>query len=146
MTFQVSDDKGCNFLELLDNENNLLEPIYSKDGTWLKYFGHSNSLCSRATRAIINHAPISEYWLRFFPHKDFKCSCGTYPIKTRCHILHDIKITESRLSFFFFLSYFYFIFDLFFIFLFLEHLGLGLEVIGHTITIWWCGHNIDHGI
>jgi len=35
---------------------------------------------------------------------------------------------------FYFLSHFYFPFDLFFIFLFLENLGLGLEVIGHTVT------------
>ena len=35
---------------------------------------------------------------------------------------------------FYFLSHFYFIFNLFFIFLFLETLGLGLEVIGHTVT------------
>jgi len=61
MTFQASDNKGHNFLELLDNENNLLKLIYSKDGTWLKYFGYSNLLCARATRAIINYTPISKY-------------------------------------------------------------------------------------
>jgi len=61
MTFQASDDRGCNFLKLLDNENNLFELTYSKGGMWLKYFGHSNSLCARATRAIINHAPISKH-------------------------------------------------------------------------------------
>ena len=33
----------------------------------------------------------------------------------------------------YFLSYFHFNFDLFFIFQFLEHLRLGLEVIGHDI-------------
>ena len=31
------------------------------------FFGHSNSLYARATRAIVNHAPIREYHLRFFP-------------------------------------------------------------------------------
>jgi len=61
MTFQASDDKGRNFLELLDDENNLLEPTYSKGGTWLKYFGYSNLLCARAIRAIINYTLISEY-------------------------------------------------------------------------------------
>ena len=91
MTFQASDNKGHNFLELLDNENNLLKLIYSKDGTWLKYFGYSNLLCARATRAIINYTPISKYWLRLFPYKDFKCLCSTYPIKTRYHILHEYK-------------------------------------------------------
>jgi len=60
MTFQVSDKKD-HFLELLDDNNKLLELTYSKGGTWLKYFGHSNSLCVRASRAILNHAPIGKY-------------------------------------------------------------------------------------
>ena len=68
-----------------------LEPMYSKGGTWLKYFGHSNSLCVRVTIAIVNHALIDEYRLRFFPQEDFKCLCSNYPIETRCHILHDCK-------------------------------------------------------
>ena len=46
-----------------------------------------------------------------------------------------VKITRSGLYFFLFSSSFLFPFDLFFIFLFLEHLGLELEV---------TGHNIDH--
>ena len=49
---------------------------------------------------------------------------------------------------FFSLIFLFFLFSfLFFYFLFLEQLGLGLEVICHTVTsvtIWWCGHNIDH--
>jgi len=61
MTFQVSDDKGRFFLDLLDNDLNSIEPTYSKGGLWLKFFGYSNSLCIRATRAITNHAPIGEY-------------------------------------------------------------------------------------
>ena len=92
MTFQVSDDKRHNFLELLDDKNIPLELSYSKGGIWLKYFGHSNSLCTRATRVIVNYAPIGKYCLRFFSHEDFKCPCGTYPIKTRHHILHECKI------------------------------------------------------
>jgi len=91
MTFQVSDDKGHNFLELLDDENNLLKLTYSKGGTWLKYFGYSNLLCARATRATVNHVPIGEYRLRFFPHEDFKCLCSSYPIETRHYILHECK-------------------------------------------------------
>jgi len=47
--------------DLFDDDLNSIEPIYIKEGSWLKYFGHSNSLCARATKAIINHAPISEY-------------------------------------------------------------------------------------
>jgi len=47
--------------DLLDDDLNSVEPIYAKEGLWLKYFGYLNSLCVRATRAIVNHAPISEY-------------------------------------------------------------------------------------
>jgi len=32
MTFQALDNKGCNFLELLDNKNNLLKLTYFEDG------------------------------------------------------------------------------------------------------------------
>jgi len=46
--------------------------------SWLKYFGHSNSLYARATRTIINYAPIGEYRLRFFLREEFKCLCSLY--------------------------------------------------------------------
>ena len=64
---------------------------YSKGRMWLKYFSHSDLLCTRATRTIVNHIPISEYQLRFFLHKDFKYPCSSYPIKTRCYILYEYK-------------------------------------------------------
>jgi len=53
MMFQASDEKGRNFLNLLNNNLNIIKPAYSKRGSWLKYFGHSNLLYIRATRAIV---------------------------------------------------------------------------------------------
>jgi len=53
--------QGKSFLDLVDGDNNILEPSYYKSGTWLQFFGHFNMLCARATRAIINHAPIGEF-------------------------------------------------------------------------------------
>ena len=91
MTFQVSDQKGRNFLELVDSDNKILEPMYSKGGAWLQYVGHSNTLCARAARAITNHAPIGEYQLRFFPREEFSCLCSLYPIEMRHHILHKCR-------------------------------------------------------
>jgi len=96
MTFQASDDKKRNFLDLLNNNLNTIELTtieltYLKGGSWLKYFGHSNLLCARATRSIVIHSPISEYWLKFFPREEFTCLCSEYPIKTRRHILHECK-------------------------------------------------------
>ena len=35
MMFQVSDMKERQFLELVDSDNNPLEPLYIKDGPWL---------------------------------------------------------------------------------------------------------------
>jgi len=89
MTFQASNLKENQFLDLLDNNNNIIELTYVKGGLWLKIFSHSNSLCARATRAIINYALIDEYRLRFFLKKEFKCLCGVYPIESKCHILHE---------------------------------------------------------
>ena len=63
MTFQASDGKGKQFLDLLDNDLNDIEPSYARGGPWLQAFGHSNSLCARMVRAITNHAPIGEYRL-----------------------------------------------------------------------------------
>ena len=89
MTFQASDLKGKLFLDLLDDNSNIIKPSYTKGGSWLKVFGHSNSLCAHASQAITNHAPIGKYRLRFFPREEFKCLCGSYPIESRCHILHE---------------------------------------------------------
>ena len=91
ITFQTSDMKGKHFLNLVDNDNNTIEPSYIKGGSWLKYLSHFNSLCTRASRATTNHAPISEYRLWFFPRKEFSCPCRQYPIETRCHILYECK-------------------------------------------------------
>ena len=91
MTFQVLDSKGKHFLDLVDGDENTLEPFYIKSSSWLKYFGHSNTLCARALRAITNHTPIGEYKLRFFSREEFRCLCGLYPIETRHHILHEYK-------------------------------------------------------
>ena len=89
MIFQASNLKGNQFLDLVDNDNNIIEPTYVKGGSWLKVFGHLNSLYAYATRAITNHAPISKFRLKFFPRKEFKCPYDQYPIKTRCYILHE---------------------------------------------------------
>ena len=89
MTFQALDLKRKQFLNLLDDNNNIIEPFYTKGGFWLKVFGHSNSLCVYASRVITNHTLTGEYRLRFFSRKEFKCPCRSYPIKSRYHILYE---------------------------------------------------------
>jgi len=91
MTFQTSDLKESQFFNLLDSDDNIIEPSYIKGGVWLKFFGHSNSLCIRASRAITNHALTREYRLRFFLKEKFKYLCGLYPIESRQHILYKYK-------------------------------------------------------
>jgi len=61
ITFQALDNKERYFLDLLNNDLNSIELTYTKGESWLKFFVHSNLLCTRAIRAITNHAPIREY-------------------------------------------------------------------------------------
>jgi len=91
MTFQASDRKGNHFLDLVDDNLNIIKPAYTKGGPWLQVFGYSNSLCACTMRAITNHAPIGKYRLRFFPKEDFKCLYSNYPIESRRHILHECR-------------------------------------------------------
>jgi len=91
MMFQALDGKGKHFLDLVNDNLNIIEPVYTKGEPWLQVFSHSNSLCACATRAITNHAPIGEYQLRFFPNEDFKYSCNNYSIELRRHILHKCR-------------------------------------------------------
>ena len=83
--------KNKQFLNLVDGDNNLFEPLYIKDSLWFQNFGHSNSLYARASRAITNHAPIGKYRLRFFPREEFRYPYSQYPIKSRHYILHECK-------------------------------------------------------
>jgi len=61
MIFQALDGKGRYFLDIVNDNCEDIELSYTKGGPWLQSFGHSNSLCTRATRAITNHALIGEY-------------------------------------------------------------------------------------
>ena len=87
--FQASNLKGNQFLDLLDDNNNIIELSYVKEGLWLKMFSHLNSLCMYTTRAIMNHAPIGKYRLRFFSREEFSYLSNIYPIESRHHILHE---------------------------------------------------------
>jgi len=89
MTFQASDGKGKHFLDLVDDNLNIIEPVYTKGGPWLQVFSYSNSLYACTMRAITNYALIGEYQLRFFPNRDFKYPCNNYPIESRKHILYE---------------------------------------------------------
>ena len=62
MTFQASNYKEKNFLDLKNNNNLSTRPTYSKGSTWLKHIEHSNMLCVYVTKAIANHTLISEYY------------------------------------------------------------------------------------
>jgi len=72
MTFQASDYKGNNFLDLVNDNNLLIRPAYLKEEAWLKYLRHFNFLYVQATRAITNYISIDEYCLRFSPREPFE--------------------------------------------------------------------------
>jgi len=61
MSFQVSNTKSHNFIDLLDKNSNSIKLYITKGDPWLKFFSYSNSLYVRAIRAIVNHALIGEY-------------------------------------------------------------------------------------
>ena len=87
--FQVLDLKSKHFLDLINSNENIIEPSYIKGGLWLKHFDYSNLLYARASKAITNHAITGEF--RFFPREEFSCSYRLYPIEIRCYILHKYK-------------------------------------------------------
>ena len=89
MTFQALDLKRKQFLNLLNEDNNIIKPFYTKEGFWLKIFEYSNSLYACALQAITNHVPIGKYQLRFFSREEFKYLCSSYSIETRHYILYE---------------------------------------------------------
>ena len=74
--------QGQHFLPLRDRNRRFLQPSNSKGGSWLPHIGQSVTLCARATRAILNHAPIGEYRQRFFPAEYIQCLCGHCQVET----------------------------------------------------------------
>ena len=91
MTFQASNFKEKQFLDLLNNNFNVIKPFQAKEEPWLKSFSYLNSLYVYATRVIMNHTFIGKYKLRFFFKKEFKCLCRLYLIKSRHYILHKCR-------------------------------------------------------
>jgi len=87
--FQSLNFKEQQFLELYNDDNNPIEPSYTKGGLWLMHFSHSNLLFGKATRMITNHTSIGEYRLRFFSQKDFSYLCSNYSI--RHYIYHKCR-------------------------------------------------------
>ena len=77
MTFQASDERRRQFLDLVDDNLNIIKPSYTKGGSWLQFFRHSNSLCACTMRAITNHTLIGKYRLRFFPVKSLSVHIKT---------------------------------------------------------------------
>ena len=68
--------QGWHFLPLRDKNQWFLQPSYSKGDSWLPYIGQSITLCARATKAILNYAPIGKYRQCFFPAEYTQCPCG----------------------------------------------------------------------
>ena len=67
------------------------EMPYAKGGGWLPFIGESVTLCARATRAILNHAPIGKFRQRFFPAECTHCLCGHCQVETRRHIFANCR-------------------------------------------------------
>ena len=61
------------FLSLKGGNCKLLQPSYIKGGSWLLFIGKSVTLCTRATWAILNHAPIGGFRQCFFSAECTQC-------------------------------------------------------------------------
>ena len=83
--------QGRYFLSLKGGIKNLLQPFYAKGGGWLPFIGESVTLCARATRAILNHAPIGEFRQRFFPVECTQCPCSHCQVETCRHIFANCR-------------------------------------------------------
>ena len=90
-SFAHPSSQGRHFLPLKGGIKNLLQPSYVKGGGWLPFIGESVTLCARATRAILNHAPIGEFRQRFFPTECTQCPCGHCQMETRRHIFANCR-------------------------------------------------------
>ena len=98
MYFQVFDYKKKYFLDLKNDSDQPICPIYSKNDVWLKYFSLSNLLYAYITRLITNHIFIGKYRLRFIPNNSFAYLCSNFPIKTRIYILYECIRSHGILS------------------------------------------------
>lgn len=88
MYFQASEYKGKNFLNLNNNDDQLVWLTYTKDSTWPKHFRSLNSMCACVIILVTNHISIDEYRLRFFSKKSIIYLYTEYSIKIRRHILY----------------------------------------------------------
>jgi len=68
MTFQASDWKGKHFLELLNDDNNIIKLFYIKDRSWLKHFVYSNLLCVRAIMSSSQIVDLVSFYFIFHFH------------------------------------------------------------------------------
>ena len=82
MTFQTSNLKENQYLELLDDSYHTITSTYIKRDFWINQFDYLNFLYAKATRVITNHISIRKYCLRFFPRENFNCLYKLYPIES----------------------------------------------------------------
>ncbi|KAJ2911670.1 hypothetical protein MD484_g8746, partial [Candolleomyces efflorescens] len=83
--FQDKTYCGHHFLPLIDTKGKPITPTYTKGGVWLSQVAEDPKSCARMCRAILDHAPISDYYRRFNIDKSQSCSCGAER-QTRKHI------------------------------------------------------------
>ena len=89
-------NRGRNFLITYIHKRMPALPTYTKGGTWMS---HSVTLCARALRIILGHAPVGEYRARFFLNEPTACPCGETDLATKMHILMECpRYTKDRIT------------------------------------------------
>ena len=101
--FQDEQYRGNFFLPLVETKGTAISPMYANGGAWLRYVGEDVTLCTQMCRAILNHAPISDYYRRFNIPETHSCPCGAERqsrehIFTRCSWLDTNRGTPRLLK------------------------------------------------
>jgi hypothetical protein len=60
--FQDKKYRGHHFLPLVETKGTVIAPMYANGGSWLRFVGEDVKTCTRMCRAILDHAPISDYY------------------------------------------------------------------------------------
>jgi hypothetical protein len=99
------DKKYCShhFLPLVETKGTIIAPMYANGGSWLRFVGEDVKTCTHMCRAILDHAPISDYYCRFNIPEAHSCLCGAARqsrkhLFTRCPDLDTNRRTPKLLN------------------------------------------------
>jgi len=95
MFFENALYRGSQFLDIYDNNDNLVTPTYTKEESWLTIIGISNSIYAYAICFITNYTSIDKYKARFYPNKNTSCLYSGTQLKMCHYILYQCSLYKG---------------------------------------------------